>query len=523
MPQLWPFLLQRLTPPGHRVTILDGNITPATPASVAAFVKDRQVDLVCMGFMTRMAQKAYQVAHAVRTSTGVPVVMGGPHVTAEPGEPLGEGGLPRYADAVVLGEADEIWPQVVADAAAGRLQPKYWPGPAANLEYKPGLKEYQYIQWDQLDLASFDLMRFVPPAVKKLLKQKLKIELDRIYIFPVESGRGCPYGCEFCSVTGFFGGEIRFRPAENVVAELQLIQEVAKRDRALAVIFFVDDNFAIHRERAKALLREMIRHGIDLPWCAQVSINLLKDNDLIDLMVESGGRWVFIGLESISPESLTTAHKNFNRPAEYGAILDNLARRGLFAITSFIYGLDADAPGCSKAVMDAIDHWPPVMPVFCLLTPLPGTPLYRRLEQEGRLTRPRHWLDFHANKAAFTPKRISSGQMEKELQDSWRHCYRAAVFSRTQRWMLKNRRPFDQQTMFFVFRLIFRGIYFPQKSKLAWITLLAGNIFTLLNLVTQAVRRLWRRRRSQAKMKPAGLNAGEGARHQANREFTGQP
>lgn len=492
MPQLWPFILQRRTPEGHRVTIVDGNVSRLTPEQVAAFVLAERVDLVGIGFMTRMAQKAYQVADAIRSASSVPIVMGGPHVTAVPGEPLGEDGGPPHANSVVLGEADDLWPRVLEDAAAGDLKKRYGGSETNGPRTRPGLEAYPAIHWDRMDLAPFDLMRFVPAFAKRLLR-RLKIPIERIYIFPVESGRGCPYGCEFCSVTGFFGSRTRFRTVDNVVEELLLIQAVSKRDGAQPVVFFVDDNFAIDRRRAKELLREMIRRGVDLPWCAQVSVNLLEDEELLDLVAEAGGRFVFIGLESVEAESLETVGKTINRPAEYARVLEGLSRRGLNAITSFIYGLDADRPGCSRRALAAIQTWPPVMPVFCLLTPLPGTPLYRRLESEGRLTRPKHWLDFQANRTAFTPRNLTAVQLEKELLNSWKGSYKAAAFARTQRWMRKNRRPFEQQATVFVFRLIFRGIYFPQRSRWAWARLLGRNVFTLASLVRQAASRLRKR------------------------------
>jgi radical SAM superfamily enzyme YgiQ (UPF0313 family) len=489
MPQLWPFVLQRRTPPEHRVTIMDGNVVRFTPTQIAAWVVEHEVDLVGMGFMTRMAQKAYQVAEAIRSASRAPVVMGGPHVTALPDEPLGAGNCPRYADAVVVGEADNLWPRVLEDAAAGRLQPLYGQdAPEAGLE-KPALDDYPIIRWDRMVLDDFDLMRFVPAAVKGYLK-KLKIPFGKIYIFPMESGRGCPYGCEFCSVTGFFGEKIRFRSPENVVEELKLIKEITKRDNALAVIFFVDDNFAINKERAKALLRAMIEAGVDLNWCAQISINLLKDEELVELLARAGCRWIFIGLESIEADSLKSAHKSFNRPDEYPAILKRMSDHGVYAITSFIFGLDADRPGCACRVARTMAQWPPVMPVYCLLTPLPGTPLYQRLEAEGRLTRPRHWLDFQANRVAFAPKHISGPQLEMELHKAWLRSYRGGEFARTQRWLLRNGRSFEQQGTLFVFRAIFRGIYFPQRSRWAWARLLTRNIYTLGSLVHQGISRL---------------------------------
>jgi len=163
----------------------------------------------------------------------------------------------------------------------------------------------------------------------------------------MESGRGCPYGCDFCTVTGFFGDSIRFRTNESVVDEILRLKDRAKRENGKIGVFFIDDNFAINVKRAKSLLREMIARDAKIPWVAQISINLLRDEELLDLIAESGGRWIFIGLESIDKANLDAVHKGFNKPAEYAGILQKLADRGLYAITSFIFGMDGDTPGVS--------------------------------------------------------------------------------------------------------------------------------------------------------------------------------
>jgi len=478
IPQLWPFVLQRRTPEEHRVTIIDGNALHYSARELVDFIIQHRVELVGMGFMTRMAQKAYHMAAAIRQATSVPVVMGGPHVTEVPDEPLGLTGHPPYADAVVLGEADETWPRVVRDADLKQLQKVYRPATLAGKDVKPSLRDYSVVAWDQVDLTLFDLMRFVPSAARRLLK-RLGVDYDKAYVIPVESGRGCPYGCEFCTVTGFFGDQIRFRDNENVIAELLLLKDLARRQRALVSVFFIDDNFAIHRKRTKALLRAMIEHGACLPWTAQISMNLLRDEELLELIAASGGRWIFMGLESMDPASLKVARKEFNQPEEYGAVLSALARHDLYAITSFIYGMEQDQPGVSRKTVDAIDGWPPGLPVFGLLTPYPATPLYDRLLREGRLTRPEHWLDFQAFKTAFLPQAISPEQAEAEVRQSWSHCYGPATFGRAQRWLLEHQKPFGQQLTHFVARLLFRGIYFPQMSRWAWMKLLAQNTPTL--------------------------------------------
>src|SRR5271166_2274438 len=155
MPHLWMFLLQALTPPGHEVLLIDGNARPIDEAAMARFVQEQKIGLVGIGAMTRMVAKAYRMADAVRAA-GVPVVMGGPHVTEEADEALGRDGGPRHADAVALGEADETWPQIVEDAARGELKEIYAPVDDAGKERKPSLKAYPVIPWDSINLSQFN-------------------------------------------------------------------------------------------------------------------------------------------------------------------------------------------------------------------------------------------------------------------------------------------------------------------------------------------------------------------------------
>jgi radical SAM superfamily enzyme YgiQ (UPF0313 family) len=185
------FLLQSLTPTGHEVVLIDGNAQPMDEAGIARYVIDQKIDLVGIGAMTRMIAKAYRMADAVR-AVGVPVVMGGPHVTEMADEALGRDGGPRHADAVALGEADDTWPRIVEDAARGQLEDVYSPVDPFGQELKPSLKSYPVIPWDTIDLTQFNL---VPEPAKKWL-QKLGEGWGTFRIIPVESGRGCPYGCQ---------------------------------------------------------------------------------------------------------------------------------------------------------------------------------------------------------------------------------------------------------------------------------------------------------------------------------------
>jgi radical SAM superfamily enzyme YgiQ (UPF0313 family) len=492
LPHLWPFLLRNLTPAEHEVSIIDGNVRRWGEREIIEYIKASDTRLVGMGFMTRMAQKAYSVAGAIREATHVPVVMGGPHVTGLPEEPLGLTGHPQCADAVVVGEADRLWREVVSDAAAGRLKKIYRPSTGGD-EKKPSLADYPIIPWDRIDLDSFNLMRPVPTPIHKLLKA-MAVPFEKAYVIPVESGRGCPYGCDFCTVTGFFGEAIRFRSNDSVIKELLLLKSLARRDKALVIVFFIDDNFAINRKRAKALLREMIERDACLPWVGQISINLLADEELVRLISASGGRWIFTGLESIEPESLKSARKQFNKPGRYKAVLELMARHNLYAITSFIVGMEGDTPGMSSRIQAETKNWPPGLPVFGVLTPYPATPLYDRLKTEGRLTRPEHWLDFSPFKTTFLPKRMSDSQAEEEVRSCWQHAYSPFAFYNSQKWLLKNGKPFQQQLMLFVARLLFRGIYFPQMTRWSWVKLMVSNLFPIASLVKSGFQARLRRR-----------------------------
>src|SRR6185369_4234577 len=154
MPHLWMFLLQALTPPEHEVLLIDGNAQRMDEEAIARFVREQQIGLVGIGAMTRMIQKAYRMADAIRAA-GVPVVMGGPHVTEVPDEALGRDGGVRHADAIALGEADETWPKIMANAARGELKEVYTPVDAFGQDRKPDLQNYPKIPWESLNLAQF--------------------------------------------------------------------------------------------------------------------------------------------------------------------------------------------------------------------------------------------------------------------------------------------------------------------------------------------------------------------------------
>lgn len=480
MPHLWMFLLQALTPPGHEVLLIDGNAQPMDESQIAQYVRDQNIGLVGIGAMTRMIAKAYRIADAIR-ATGVPVVMGGPHVTELADEALGRDGGPRHADAVALGEADETWPVIVNDAVRGQLKDIYAPVDAAGKESKPSLKNYPVIPWHSIDLNQFNLV----PKIFAPMLDKVGEGWGTFRIVPVESGRGCPYGCEFCTVTGFFGDSIRFRTNESVVNELLLLKKRARSEKGQIAVFFIDDNFAINVKRTKSLLRDIIAAGAQVNWVAQISANLLRDEELVDLIAASGGKWVFIGMESIDPANLKDVNKGFNKPGEYAAVLERLAKRNVYAITSFIFGMDNDTVGVAERTLEQVRSWPPGLPIFGLLTPLPATPLYKRLEAAGRLTRVKHWQEFIPFAMAHTPLKMTIEEAHAEVNYGWAHAYSPQALADAVDSLADQ--PVGYRINIFLARLCFRGIYFPMLGRLAWLKVIAENRRTIFKLVKEAV------------------------------------
>ena len=486
MPHLWMFLLQALTPAGHEVLLIDGNAQPMDETGIAQYVRDNKIELVGIGAMTRMIAKAYRMADAVRAA-GVPVVMGGPHVTEMAGEALGRDGGPRHADAVALGEADATWPLIVNDAMCGQLKDVYEPVDAFGQESKPSLKDYPVIPWESIDLKQFNL---VPKAATALL-QTIGEGWGSFRIIPVESGRGCPYGCEFCTVTGFFGDSIRFRTNESVVNELLLLKARARSEKGQMAVFFIDDNFAINVKRTKSLLRDIIAAKAQVHWVAQISANLLRDEELVDLISASGGKWIFIGMESIDPANLKDVNKGFNKPGEYAAVLERLAQRNVYAITSFIFGMDNDTVGVAERTLGQVRTWPPGLPIFGLLTPLPATPLYKRLEKAGRLTRPKHWQEFIPFTMAHTPLKMTVDEAHAEVNQGWEEAYSPQALAQAVESL--NDQPLGYRVNIFLARLCFRGIYFPMMGKMAWLKVIAQNRRTIFKLIKEGFKaNAWR-------------------------------
>jgi radical SAM superfamily enzyme YgiQ (UPF0313 family) len=268
-----------------------------------------------------------------------------------------------------------------------------------------------------------------------------------------------------------------------VVNELLLLKARARAEGGQIAVFFIDDNFAINVKRTKSLLRDIIAANAQVHWVAQISANLLRDEELVDLIAAAGGKWIFIGMESIDPANLADVKKGFNKPGEYSVVLDRLAQRNVYAITSFIFGMDNDTPGVAERTLKEIRSWPPGLPIFGLMTPLPATPLYKRLKAAGRLTRPKHWQEFIPFAMAHTPLKMSIDEAHSEVRIGWASSYSPEAIEKAVDSL--NHKPLGYRINIFIARLCFRGIYFPQMGRFAWLKSILENRRTIFKLVRQ--------------------------------------
>jgi radical SAM superfamily enzyme YgiQ (UPF0313 family) len=269
------------------------------------------------------------------------------------------------------------------------------------------------------------------------------------------------------------------------VSELLRLKARARQEGGQIAVFFIDDNFAINPKRTKSLLRDIIAAGAQMNWVAQISANLLRDDELVDLIAASGGKWIFIGMESVDTANLAIANKSFNKPNEYKGVLERLSQRNIHAITSFIFGLDNDTPGAADRTLEQIRSWPPGLPVFGTLIPFPSTPLYKRLEVAGRLTRPQHWLDFKPYTMAHTPLKMSIDETHAEVNHAWSSSYSPAAIAQAVESIRD--KGLGYRINILIARLCFRGIYFPQLGKRAWMKIIFQNRRTILKLVREAM------------------------------------
>ncbi len=357
-------------------------IAGLTPASVdLRFYDDRMetipfdepTDAAAISLETYTARRAYQIASEYRRRR-VPVIFGGFHATLCPDE------AERYAESIVIGEAENLWPRVIDDLRHGTLQKRYRTEVTSTstsaLALAPSLAGIR------VDRRIFHGKRYLPLRL-------------------IETGRGCRFPCDFCAIQTFFHRTHRARPVVDILNEIDALKAKSK------LFFFVDDNFAGNIAAARELLPQLARSRIR--WITQMSIDAAHDEEFLALLAASGCRGVLIGFESLSEANLRAMNKRFNNMrGGYAAALANLRRHRIRVYGTFVFGYDHDTPESFDEAVDFALAERLYIAAFNHLTPFPGTPLYRRLREEGRLRFDSWWLDdaYRYNDVPFSPARL---------------------------------------------------------------------------------------------------------------------
>jgi radical SAM superfamily enzyme YgiQ (UPF0313 family) len=350
-PSLSLAALAAVTPPAWEVALCDENIEP--------LALDTDADLIALTAMTPQAPRAYQIAAQFRAA-GKTVVMGGFHASNLPDEAL------QQVDAVVVGEGELIWPRLLADFQQGRLQRTY---------------------------RSTDLieMTAIPVARREIFNT-------------LQTTRGCPFDCEFCSVTAFYGRNYRKRPVPAVLAEL----EGLRRKNSFA--FFVDDNLVADRRYALELFAGM--KGMGFKWLSHAPIDFADDREFIRAAGEAGCVAMFVGFESLNQEALAAMGKVTNTARSYRDDAQVFRDNGIGILGSFVLGYDGDTPRVFPQLLRFCEEARIEAAIFPILTPYPGTEVRRRLEAEGRIVS-NAWEDYDMEHVTFRPKGMTAAELQE--------------------------------------------------------------------------------------------------------------
>ena len=341
---------------------------------------DEPTDLVALSVETFTARRCYQIASEYRRR-GVPVVMGGFHATLCPEE------VRRYAESVVVGEAEELFPLLLDDYRHGRPRRLY------RSERRPVLGR---IQPDRSILAG---------------KRYLPIRL-------VESARGCPLRCDFCAVQTFFDATQTHHPADRVAEEVRRVRRPGQ------LVFFIDDNFSADPEAAKELMRALV--PLRIRWVSQAAIDVAWDDEALELMRRSGCQGLLVGFESLESGNLEAMNKRLNtRRGGARAALERFRAYGIRVYGTFVFGYDGDCHDTIRSTVEFCQREGLFIAGFNHITPFPGTPLYRRLEEEGRLLFDAWWLDerYRYNQVPFRPRSMTPQELERGCLEARRSFY----------------------------------------------------------------------------------------------------
>ena len=395
IPPLGLAMVAALTPPDVEVSLTDENV------SVIDF--QNETDLVGITTLTVTAQRAYEIADIFRAK-GVKVVLGGVHASFLPGE------ASQHADAVVIGEAEGVWPRVIEDFKANKLQKIY------KQSERPDLVD--------LPLPRRDLFAKGAYYVRHT----------------ISTTRGCPYFCAFCTVTSFFGHTYRCRPLEEVLKEI-------KTFKGRKLVVFVDDNIVGNPNFAKELFRALIRYKIK--WVAQASVTVARDDELLKLAAASGCISLFIGFESISPANLAAVGKKINAVDDYQNVIRKIHSHGIAIHGFFIFGFDEDDKDVFTHTVNFARKARLESAQFDFLTPYPGTAVCEYLDKAGRIAT-KDWSRYGYG-LVFEPKSMSPEALIEGHDWAWKEFY--SLPSIWQRLRVSRRHPW----IFWIVNLYYRA------------------------------------------------------------------
>ena len=385
---------------------------------------NREADLVGISTLTMNAPHAYALADHFR-SRSIPVIMGGLHVSNEPEEAL------QHCDAVVRGEAEGVMPTILADFARGSMKKTYQSPQPPHAYGRPSARR--------------DLLR----------------RYHHRHICAAQATRGCPHNCEFCSVPLFFGYKYRFRPVQDVVAEIKEILEAYSQRN----IFFVDDNIGGTPRHAKDLFRALI--PLKIRWASFASLKMSEDPELLDLAAQSGCTQLFVGFESLNQINLDIAGKSWARTNRFTQHVHDFHRAGIIVQGGFIFGHDDDARDIFRRTVDYVQESGMEVPVFSILTPYPGTALRRRLIEEDRLLpESNDWRKYDVGNVVFRPALMTPDELQEGYLWAKQYCCAPrSIISRLWHAPLKNI-PLALILNFSMWRSKMREIHAKRKGPL---------------------------------------------------------
>lgn len=364
---------------------------------IAEVPDDLDVDLIGMTVITGTAQRAYELAAQFR-ARGITVVLGGPHVTLLPDEAV------QHADAICVGYAEQRWPELLRDFAAGQL-----------------LREYR--QGDDLALAAD------APFARRDLFDKRDFLTQAVF----EATRSCAHDCEFCVAPAAWGRKQYQKPVDWVIEDIrQFVERSGQRK-----IIFVDLNLVSDKHYAYELFERLV--PLNIQWFGLSTVLIAHDSALMELMAKSGCKGLLLGLETVTESSLKDANKRFNASVGFKPLISDLHHLGIAIQGCFVFGLDHDTPDVFDATVQFAVDAGVDLPRFAVLTPFPGTPLYKRLEAEGRILT-RDWSLYDAQHVVFQPKNMSAQQLADGHERAWKQVYGWGAIAR-RLWRARNASP----------------------------------------------------------------------------------